>query len=106
MKLYILFESASGFALFEREEMEEISVELARIQDAINSMEHFSKMIQLKAFEPFPTAEKALENMKAIADSHAPKDLIQFLEMNLPKNKGKTKVEIKIGVIDSKLGNE
>lgn len=109
MKLYILFESAAGYALFEREEMEEIAVELPKLQSAINSMEHFSKLIKLKAFLPFQTSEKALENMKAIADSHASEDLIQFLDTNIPKiqqKKKESKVEVKLGLIDTKLGNE
>lgn len=109
MKLYILYESAAGYGLFEREEMEEIAVELPKLQAALDSMEHFSKLVKLKAFQPFLTSEKALENMKAIADSHAPEDLIQFLDTNLPKAPTKKKtsdLEIKLGLLDSKLGNE
>jgi nucleolar protein 56 len=109
MKLYVLYESAAGYGLFEREEMEEIAVELPKLQAALDSMEHFSKLIKLKAFHPFKTSEKAIENMKSIADSHAPDDLIQFLITNLPKAPAKKKTkdsEIKLGLIDSKLGNE
>ena len=109
MKLYILYESAAGYGLFEREEMEEIAVELPKLQAALDSMEHFSKLIKLKAFQPFLTSEKALENMKAIVESHATEDLVAFLDTNLPKSaktkKGKA-AEVKIGVIDSKLGSE
>jgi len=109
MKLYILYEAAAGYALFEREELEEIAVELPKLQSAINSMEHFSKLIKLKAFQPFTNTEKALENMKAIVNSHACDDLVQFLDTNLPKvapkKKGK-ETEVKLGIIDSKLGNE
>ena len=108
MKLYILHESAAGYALFEREEMEEIAVTMPKLQAAMNSMEHFSKLIKLKAFVPFLTAEKALDNMKSIADSHTTEDLVQFLDTNLPKSakkKGK-EVEVKLGLADNKLGNE
>jgi nucleolar protein 56 len=108
MKLYILFESAAGYGLFEREEMEEIAVEMPKLQSALDSMEHFSKLIKLLAFQPFQTSDKALENMKAIADSHATEDLIQFLDQHLPKTakkKGK-EIEVKLGVADTKLGNE
>ncbi len=109
MKLYVLFESATGYGLFEREEMEEIAVELPKLQAAIASMEHFSKLIKLKAFQPFETSEKALANMKAIVGSHATDDLIQFLDTNLPKSAKKKKgkdAEVKLGIIDSKLGSE
>ena len=109
MKLYILFESAAGYGLFEKEEMEEIAVEMPKLQAAIASMEHFSKLVTLKAFQPFQTSEKALENIKAIADSHATSDLIEFLSANVPKTAKKKKgqnVVVKLGLIDSKLGNE
>ena len=109
MKLYVLYESAAGYALFEREEMEEIAVELPKLQAALDSMEHFSKLIKLKAFQPFLTSEKALENMKAVTESHATEDLVQFLDTNLPKaaksKKGKA-VEVRLGVADTKLGAE
>jgi len=109
MKLYILYESAAGYGLFEREEMEEIAVELPKIQAALGSMEHFSKLLKLKAFHPFQTSEKALENMKAVADSHATEDLIQFLDTNLPKSAKKKKgkdVEVSLGIADPKLASE
>ena len=109
MKLYLLYESAAGYGLFEREEMEEIAVELPKIQAALDSMEHFSKLVKLKAFQPFQTSEKALENMKAIAESHATEDLIQFLDTNMPKTAKKKKgkdVDVKLGIIDPKLGIE
>ena len=105
----ILFESAAGYGLFEREEMEEIAITLTKIQDGITSMEHFSKLIKLKAFQPFLTSEKAIENMKAITNSQATDDLIQFLDTNLPKSvksqKGKV-TKVKLGVTDNKLGAE
>lgn len=109
MKLYILFESAAGYGLFEREEMEEIAVELPKLQAAIGSMEHFSKLIKLKAFQPFETSEKALENMKAVVESRVTEDLIQFLDANIPKTAKKKKgkdVDVKLGIIDTKMGAE
>jgi len=109
MKLYILFESAAGYALFEREEIESLAITLPRIQEAINSMEHFSKLIKLTAFKPFVNSEKALENTKAIADAHVTEDLIQFLDTNMPKSfKSKKGVaaKVKLGTIDNKLGPE
>lgn len=108
MKLFILYESAAGYGLFEKEEVEEIAVELPKLQASLSSMEHFSKMVKLKAFQPFLTSEKALENMKAVADSHATEDLIQFLETNLPKTakKSKKELEVRLGIGDPKLGTE
>jgi hypothetical protein len=109
MKLYVLFESAAGYALFEREEIESLAITLPRIQDAINSMEHFSKLIKLTAFKPFVNSEKALENIKALAETHVTEDLIQFLDTNMPKTfkskKGIT-TKVQLGLIDNKLGPE
>ena len=67
MQLYILFEQASGYALFEKEEFDETGGQLKQIQKAITSLERFSKMIKLAAFQPFQTAEEALENITTIA---------------------------------------
>ena len=109
MKLYILYESGAGYALFEREEMEAIAVSLPKIQAAIKSKAHFSKLIKLKAFTPFVNSEKALENIKAIAEGHATDDLIQFLDTNLPKtatSKKGTAAKVKLGVSENKLGQE
>lgn len=109
MKLYVLYESAAGYALFEREEMEAIAVTLPKIQAAVVSMEHFSKLVKLKAFLPFLNSEKALENTKAIADSKATEDLIEFLSTNMPKTATSKKgaaAKIKLGVTDNKLGAE
>ena len=46
--LYILFESAVGFALFERVKTDEIGLSLKGIQDSINNRERFSKIVKLK----------------------------------------------------------
>lgn len=109
MKLCILYESAAGYALFEREEMEVITVALPKIQAAITSMENFSKLVKLKAFTPFTNSEKALENIKAVADSHVTDDLINFLSTNFPKtatSKKGTAGKVKLGVSDNKIGTE
>lgn len=67
MQLFLLFESASGYCLFEKEEFDEIGGELKSIQKAISSQERFTKMVKLAAFQPFTTAEEALENITAVS---------------------------------------
>jgi nucleolar protein 56 len=66
-QLYILYESASGYCLFEQEEFDAAGGQLSKIQKAIGSLERFAKMIKLAAYQPFSTAEEALENIKEIA---------------------------------------
>ena len=60
-QLFILYESASGYCLFEKEEFDEAGGQLSKIQNAIHDLERFSKMVKLSAYQPFTTAEEALE---------------------------------------------
>ena len=79
MQLYILYESASGYALFEKEEFDETGGQLKSIQKAIPSLERFTKMVKLAAFQPFTTAEEALENIKLISQNKVSETLKNFL---------------------------
>ena len=87
MQLYILYESASGYCLFEKEEFDETGGQLKQIQKAIPNLERFSKMIKMAAFQPFKTAEEALENISLIAQNKVSKTLKNFLITNLPATK-------------------
>jgi hypothetical protein len=71
MSNFVLYESASGFALFERVASEEVGQELEAVQQAITDLARFSKIVKLKAFLPFTTAEQALENINAISEGFA-----------------------------------
>jgi nucleolar protein 56 len=92
--LFLLFESAAGYALFERVSAEEITPKAEDVLD----LKKFSQIVKLKAYLPFESAETALENINAISEGDATKYLVDFLELNLPK--GST-----LGVSESKLGN-
>lgn len=92
--LFLLFESAAGYSLFERVSAEEIT---PRAED-VTDLKKFSQIVKLKAYIPFESAEDALENINAISEGDATKYLVDFLELNLPK--GAT-----LGVSESKLGN-
>ena len=104
MHLFLLFESASGYALFEREEFDEIAGELPQIQSAITSMERFSKLVKMKAYAPFTSAEMALSNILAVAKGEVSEDLKTFLETFLPAVKKAKKQKFKLGISDSRLG--
>jgi len=92
--LYLLYESASGYALLERTAAEEITPKAEDVLD----LKKFSAIVKLKAFLPFESAESALENQNAISEGDATKYLLDFIELNLPK--GAT-----LGVSESKIGN-
>ena len=59
--MFLLYENASGYALFERVESEQIGAMAAEVVQAQAELARFSKLIKLKAFQPFLSAEQALE---------------------------------------------
>lgn len=102
MALYLLFESAAGFALFLKKEAEEVAENNEEVQAAICDVRSFGKMVTLVAWAPFQNAEEALAQIDAIAIGSASELLMHFLELNLPK---KSK-NYQLGVIDPELGKE
>lgn len=85
MILYLLFETATGYALFEKQEFDEVSTQLTQVQKSISNMESFSKIVRLKGFVPFTSADVALKNILAVQEGTITDELKQFLEQNLPK---------------------
>ena len=65
---YVLFENATGYALFEVIEAEDIGTNLEKVQDSILELSRFGKMVKLKAFVPFKSAEEALANINDISE--------------------------------------
>ena len=86
-QLYILYESASGYCLFEKSEFDEAGSQLTKIQKSINDIDRFAKMVKLAAYQPFTTAEEALENIMAIRDLKVTPTLKNFLVTHLPATK-------------------
>jgi len=107
---FTLYESAAGYALLEVVSMEEISPSSDSNQKGITDLSLFSRSVKLKAFQPFSSAEDALENINAISEHAMTDSLKSFLEMNLPRVSSKKKKEGKaaafsVGVIDTGLAN-
>ncbi|KAF9085748.1 snoRNP complex protein nop56, partial [Mortierella sp. AD031] len=98
---YFLYESSSGYALFERLESEEIGSKLADVVEAATDLTKFGKMVKLKSFAPFKSAAHALENMNDVSEGIMNDHLKAFLEMNLPKPGKKSKVVL--GVTEKSL---
>ncbi|KAF0719547.1 Aste57867_961 [Aphanomyces stellatus] len=103
MSSFVLFESASGYALFEVVESEQIAVLLDQVQKGVQDLAKFGAAVKLKAFQPFVSAESALENINAISEGLVTADLQAFLEMNLPKSKKKSSSGVTLGVSDKGL---
>jgi len=106
--LFTLLEAAAGYALFEVVAFEEIGALLSGAMDTVTDLPLFSRAVKLKAFQPFASAEEALENANAISEHAMTLNLKVFLEMNLPKVSKKSKQEGKaapfsLGIIDPGL---
>eukprot|EP01122_Echinamoeba_exundans_P009435 TRINITY_DN333_c0_g2_i1.p1 TRINITY_DN333_c0_g2~~TRINITY_DN333_c0_g2_i1.p1 ORF type:complete len:511 (-),score=153.78 TRINITY_DN333_c0_g2_i1:72-1604(-) len=105
MVYFVLYESASGFALFERSESEEIADQSPEFQESVTDFKRFSRIVHLKAFVPFTSSENALENINDVAEGILNPFLKNFLEQNLPKVKdGKSSKHV-LGVGEDKIGS-
>ena len=61
-------------------------------------------MIKLAAFQPFQTAEEALDNIKSITENKVSKTLKAFLTTNLPATKSSKKQKFLLGIAEPKMG--
>lgn len=66
--MFILFELASGYALFERVATEEIGREVDQVQASMLDLATFGKAIKLKSFLPFKNAAEALQNINDVSE--------------------------------------
>ena len=68
MATFLLYESASGYALFQVEGFDELSSPEA-IQQTVSDVARFGKLAKLAAFRPFTSAASALEQINAVSES-------------------------------------
>ena len=104
MALFLLYESASGYALFERAESEQIGAMTPEVIATQTDLARFSKLVRMKAFVPFVSAEQALENQNDISEGILNETLRGFLEHNLDKAKPGKLTKYSLGVTDVKIG--
>merc|ERR1712195_130748 len=102
---YIFFESASGFALFERTESEDIGKLTEEVQNSVLEMKRFGKIMRLTSFLPFTSAENALLCQNEISEGILPECAVNFLSTSLPKVKEGKRAKYVVGVSDAKIGN-
>ena len=101
---YLLLESAAGYALFERKEGDEVSIKVKEVQQAVADFGSFSRVLVIKAFSPFKTAEDALTNCTDVAEGAMSAGLKAFLEANVPLPKPGKKSKFALGVGYHNLG--
>jgi nucleolar protein 56 len=85
MATHILFESASGYAIFEVKLRDELASMTEAVQKSIQDLGKFKKMVSLLSFSPFKNAAHALENANDVSEGTVNEDLRALLELNLSK---------------------
>lgn len=70
--LYLLYESASGYALFETPGLDEIGQNAEAIQESVTDLARFGKVVKLLAFSPFTSAADALEQCNSVTEGKQP----------------------------------
>lgn len=101
--LYVLYEHASGYALFRVKEFEEIGAFLTQVEQSVLDLSKFNSVVKLIAFSPFVSGLNALDNLNSISEGVLHEDLKLFLDSNLPKPSGKKDAKLQLGVADSKI---
>ncbi|XP_057761728.1 nucleolar protein 56-like isoform X2 [Arachis stenosperma] len=87
MALFLLYESASGYALFEAHGLDEIGQNTEAVRNSVSDLNRFGKVVKLRSFNPFTSALDALKQCNAISEGLLTDELRTVLETNLPKVK-------------------
>merc|ERR1711976_1104953 len=101
--LHVLYEHASGYALFRVKEFEEVAMLQPELEESISDLSRFNSVVKLEAFAPFKSGANALDNINSVSEGVLHEDLRLFLETNVPK--GGKKEKVTLGVGDSKLAS-
>ncbi|KAI9666381.1 MAG: snoRNP complex protein nop56 [Bathelium mastoideum] len=101
---YLLHESPVGYAVFKVQmQADTIGNRLKEVQEKVQDLARFGKMVDLVGFAPFQGAAHALENANDISEGIVSDYLRTVLDTNLP-NVGK-KHKLVLGVSDKNLAN-
>ncbi|KAI9108873.1 hypothetical protein K1719_020178 [Acacia pycnantha] len=106
MALYLLYESASGYALLHAHGLDEIGQNTEAVRNSVSDLNRFGKVVQLAAFSPFQSALDALKQCNSVSEGLLTDELRSFLEVNLPKVKEGKKAKFSLGVVDPKIGSQ
>ena len=101
--MFVLFETASGYALFEANNFENIAKNTDEVQQDVLDLGKFGKCVNMKSFMPFKSAAHALENLNSVSEGVVHPFLKDFLELNLPKISKKSSLQL--GVNDKSLAS-
>lgn len=65
---HVLFECATGCAIFQVTQVEEIGGKVASVQQASQEISNFGRMVKLLSFSPFRSAVDALQSCLDISE--------------------------------------
>ncbi|KAI8020314.1 Nucleolar protein 56 [Camellia lanceoleosa] len=68
MALYLLYESAFGYALFLAHGIDEIGQNTEAVRNSVTDLNRFGKVVKFVAFTPFESALDALNQCNAISE--------------------------------------
>ena len=68
--MYVLFEHATGYALFSVKEFEEIGLLQPAVEESIKDLSRFNSIVKLVAFAPFKSGTNALDNINSISEGN------------------------------------
>ncbi|KAK3406556.1 hypothetical protein EUGRSUZ_K02739 [Eucalyptus grandis] len=105
MALYLLYESASGYALLEAHGLDEIGQNTEAVRSSVSDLNRFGKVVKLVAFSPFESALDALNQCNSVSEGLMTDELRNFLELNLPKVKDGKKPKFSLGLAEPKIGS-
>ena len=101
---HVLFECAAGLAIFKVEQAEQIGSLTKQVQEAIDDLPSFGKMVKLLSFSPFKSAADALQGALDISEGVLNDQLRSLLTLNL-RPEGKKVKGIELGVSDRNLAS-
>ncbi|KAG6747175.1 hypothetical protein POTOM_049556 [Populus tomentosa] len=105
MALYLLYETSSGYSLFQASGIDEIGQNTEAVRNSVSDLNRFGKVVQLTAFHPFDSALDALNQINSVSEGIMTDELRNFLELNLPKVKEGKKAKFSLGVAEPKIGS-
>ncbi|KAI5562893.1 hypothetical protein BDE02_15G080600 [Populus trichocarpa] len=105
MALYLLYETSSGYSLFQANGIDEIGQNTEAVRNSVSDLNRFGKVVQLTAFHPFESALDALNQINSVSEGIMTDELRNFLELNLPKVKEGKKAKFSLGVAEPKIGS-
>ncbi|KAH0831807.1 Nucleolar protein [Fonsecaea pedrosoi] len=99
---FLLHEGPMGYSVFKVvHQADTVGNRLKEVQDSVQDLARFGKMVELVSFLPFESGKQALSELNDISEGIASDYLKSFLELNLPKAGKKNKITL--GVSDKIL---